>query len=80
MLGFKHVKDDPLYNRRRWMVIMTLYAVAWGFVILTCDLIWGFDVAKVTVYLGFISTLSSAGLFAYFKQAAKGDKTDVPPK
>ena len=71
MLGFKHVPDDPLYNRRRWMVLMTIYAILWGFVILACDIIFGFDVSKVVAYLGFISTLSGAGLFAYFKQAAK---------
>jgi len=80
MLGFKRVKEDPLYNRRRFMIISFCYAVIWGFVILTCDLIWGFDVAKVTVYLGFISTLSGAGLFAYFKQCSKDTHHEGPDK
>jgi hypothetical protein len=83
MLGFKQVKDDPLYNRRRFMVISFCYAVLWGFVILICDIIRGFDVSKVVAYLGFISTLSGAGLFAYFKQAAKDTpdaRSDDNPK
>lgn len=53
------------------MVFMTIYAIVWGFVILICDMVWGLDVSKVIAYLGFISTLSGAGLFAYFKEAAK---------
>lgn len=77
MLGFQMKKDDPLYNRRRWMVIMTIYAVIWGFVILICDVFNDFDTAKVLAYLGFISTLSGAGLFAYFQASHKEDKQNA---
>lgn len=76
MFGFKNKKDDPLYNRRRFMVLMTIYAVVWGFTILICDIRYEFETPKVLAYLGFISTLSGAGLFAYFKQAAKDDPSD----
>ena len=78
MLGFKKDDKDMLRNRRRFMVFMTIYAILWGFTILICDLLFKIETAKVVAYLGFISTLSGAGLFAYFSGANKAEnKTEM---
>lgn len=73
MLGFKQVDNDPLYNRRRFMVFMAAYAVLWGFVILGAHIYFHIPVSAVVAFLGYISTLTAAGLFQYFTAAKKDD-------
>lgn len=74
MLGFKSNKDDPLYNRRRFMVFMTIYAILWGFVVLWAHIYHHIQVGAVAAFLGYISTLAGAGLFQYFSAAKKDDE------
>lgn len=74
MFGFKHITDDKFYNRRRLAVLVTFYAVAWGFIILVCDMKWGMDAAKVAVYLGFVSTVAGLPVLGYLKASQKDDE------
>lgn len=78
-MGFKHITDDKFYNRRRLAVIVTAYAVFWGFIILFCDMKWGMDAAKVGIYLGFVSTVAGLPIWGYLRASQKDDdsaKTD----
>lgn len=77
MLGFKHITDDKFYNRRRLAVIVTLYAVFWGFVILFCDMKWGMDAAKVGIYLGFVTTVAGLPIWGYLRASQKDDNAKV---
>lgn len=73
MFGFKSITDDKFYNRRRLAVLVTFYAVVWGFVILACDMRWGMDAAKVAIYLGFVSTIAGLPVLGYIKASAVAD-------
>ena len=73
MMGFKHITDDKFYNRRRLAVLVTFYAVFWGFIILFCDMKWGMDSAKVAIYLGFVSTIAGLPVLGYIKASAAAD-------
>lgn len=73
MMGFKHITDDKFYNRRRLAVLVTFYAVFWGFLILASDMRWGMDAAKVAIYLGFVSTIAGLPVLGYIKASAAAD-------
>lgn len=76
MLGFKENKDDPLFNRRRFMVLMAVYAIIWGFVILGAHIFFHIPVGAVGLFLGYITTLAGAGLFQYFTACNKEGNND----
>lgn len=74
VLGFKHVKDDPLYNRRRWMVVLFVWAVFWGFLIWGSYMFGGMNIGAVSVFLGYVATISALPTWSYVHGASKGDK------
>lgn len=73
LLGFKKVEDDPIYNRRRFMAMAFLFAVWWGFAVLLCRIFGWIDNTATGLLLGYIATLSGAGIFTYFQGAKKED-------
>lgn len=74
MLGFKRDEKDGMYNRRRMAVFVLCYAIIWGFIILTVDVLFEFDTAKVTVYLGFVATVGGLPVWQYLRAAQQNGK------
>lgn len=71
MLGFHRKEDDQFHNRRRLAVLVLLYAIVWGAIILTVDILFDFETAKVTVYLGFVATVGGLPVWQYLKAASQ---------
>ena len=76
MLGFKKVEGDGLYNRRRIFIFMLLYAIVWGFVILTVATYYELDTPKIVAYLGFVATVGGLPVWQYLKAASAPQERD----
>lgn len=59
------------------MVFSFFYAVFWGFCLLGARCLGWIDTADVVAFLGYITTLSGAGFFMYFKGVKDEKENDV---
>ena len=74
MLGFKRVKEDGMYNRRRMTVLLMIGSVIWAITILICDVIYEFSTTEILAYLGFVTTLAGIPTWGYIKACSDEDK------
>ena len=74
MFGFKRVQNDPFYNRRRFVLLLFIYVVVWGFVMAALRVAEVIDTTDLGILLGYVTPVSGLGFHHYFRSAGQDGK------